>query len=128
MTEYYDRAGNKITLDQFASLMTQPEYVRIAKTKGPGWMVSTVWLGLDHSFGGIDGQSPLIFETMAFIGDDGGSEMLRATSEEDAKRNHDQMVAEIRRRHEPAVSPWPGVVGLVAIVLLVGFLGWLVLR
>lgn len=48
----------------------------VAQTRiGPQWVVSTVWLGLDHSFWA--NTPPLIFETMAFTDYRGGGEALR---------------------------------------------------
>src|SRR5258708_36842263 len=68
MAEYYDRQGRPMELMEWAKLHEDPEnrmsYKRIAETTLPnGRWVSTVWLGIDHSFGG---GPPLIFETMVF--------------------------------------------------------------
>ena len=56
-----------------------------------GKWVSTVWLGLDHSFG--EGP-PLIFETMVFPkkGDYGDLDMERYSTEEKSKIGHTKMV------------------------------------
>jgi hypothetical protein len=58
---YYDRAGNPITSAEWARRLANEQ--RVAETEVPGLWISTVWLGLDHSFGG---GRPLIFETMVF--------------------------------------------------------------
>jgi hypothetical protein len=61
-----------------------------------GWC-STVWLGIDHSFG--LGDRPLIFETMVFgwrMGSD--FDMDRYATEEEAKAGHYKMV---RRWNNP---------------------------
>ena len=55
--------------------------------------VSTVWLGMDHSFG--DGP-PLIFETMVF-GGELDQECDRYTTEEQAQQGHAAMVARVQR-------------------------------
>ena len=61
---YYDKAGNPITLEELMQL-NSPEYKRVAETTlEDGTWINTVWLGLDHAWGG-DGD-PLIFETMVF--------------------------------------------------------------
>lgn len=55
-----------------------------------GKWVSTVWLGLDHSFLGGD---PLIFETMVFESKGGDDvDMERYSTEEEALEGHKRMV------------------------------------
>jgi hypothetical protein len=53
-----------------------------------GGELSTVWLGLDHSFGA---GPPLIFETMVFGGPN-DEEQERYSTEEEAKAGHAAMV------------------------------------
>ena len=63
---YYDRQGQPITLRQWCQLSEDMAYKRVAEDyldDGHIW-VSTVWMGLNHSFG--PGE-PLIFETMVFV-------------------------------------------------------------
>jgi hypothetical protein len=63
---YYDRQGRPISLRRWAEFRDQDSYVRVAEDHLDDdhiW-VSTVWLGINHSFG--DGP-PLIFETMVFV-------------------------------------------------------------
>jgi len=66
---------------------------RVALTDiAPGVRVSTVFLGLDHSFGGM---RPLIFETLVF----GGAldqEMDRYSTRAEAIAGHERMVARVR--------------------------------
>jgi len=57
--------------------------------------VSTVFLGLDHSFGGSG--SPVLFETMV-VGGDLDGEQERYTTIEDAQQGHDRMVASVLRK------------------------------
>lgn len=62
------------------------------ETTKDGMWVSTVWLGLDHSFGS---GPPLIFETMVFDGLGGDSvndEQERYSNEAEALAGHEQMV------------------------------------
>jgi hypothetical protein len=60
---YYDKDGKPIDFIQYARLMENGEYRRVALTDvGNGFFVSTVWFGLDYSYGG----PPLVFETMVF--------------------------------------------------------------
>ena len=55
-----------------------------------GGMVSTVYLGIDHSFGG---GPPMIFETMVSPGKNGGCEleMCRYSTEEEAWAGHREL-------------------------------------
>src|SRR4051812_45017882 len=71
---YYDRKGAPIwDTVQWSELVSDPAYKRVALDYLPvpgvaadEAFVSTVWLGIDHSFG--YGGPPLIFETMVFAG------------------------------------------------------------
>lgn len=89
--DLYDRQGAPISMERFTELLSQASnYRRVAETQvGPFW-VSTVWLGLDHSFGS---GPPLIFETMVFAGDhdlgDGRErDCRRYTTEAEALEGH----------------------------------------
>lgn len=71
MSLWYDRKGNPLSFQTdeemraVEALLSDPQYKRVAETTLPdGTWVSTVWLGLDHSFGAKG--PPLIFETMVF--------------------------------------------------------------
>lgn len=97
MSEYYDRQGNPISVEESHRLIKEAsargeDYKRVSRTEIPGEhkdiSVSTVWLGLDHSFGDT---GPLIFETMVFGGRFDG-ECERYETEEDAVEGHDRMV------------------------------------
>jgi hypothetical protein len=55
--------------------------------------VSTVFLGLDHNFGDLFGL-PILFETMALVGDDSVAQDRYRTWAE-AEAGHDRMVAEV---------------------------------
>src|SRR5688500_10925875 len=56
--------------------------------------VSTVFLGLDHSFRSVG--RPILFETMVFGGDKGGEMELCSTWEE-AEKQHRQMVEQVKK-------------------------------
>lgn len=72
--DWLDRKGNPITIQEFGRLREDPRYHRIGHdfVGGAGTeadhvaAVSTVWLGLDHSW--LEQGPPLIFETMIFGG------------------------------------------------------------
>jgi len=62
---------------------------KIAHTGCSEWTVSTVFLGLDHSF--FEGGPPMIFETLVFGGSKDG-EMERYSTKEEALKGHERMV------------------------------------
>lgn len=65
-SRYYDRAGDPISVLEWIVHLDDFEYRRVAWDELPGGgSLSTVWMGLDHSFGR---GPPLIFETMEFAG------------------------------------------------------------
>lgn len=55
-----------------------------------GVMVSTVWLGLDHSY--TPGGRPKIFESMVFYKSYDELDMYRYTTEEEARLGHKMLV------------------------------------
>jgi len=63
------------------------------ETVAPGVDVSTVFLGLDHSFG--IGGPPLVFETMVFGGVN-DQDMDRYSTWEEAEAGHVAMVEKVR--------------------------------
>ena len=97
MSNYYDRKGNAITLEQWAEAREDKEQCRVAETTLPGYWISTVWLGLDYGFGD---DPKLIFETMVFpfnntrdkVTDWGELDMDRYSTEEEAIAGHKAMV------------------------------------
>lgn len=109
--DYYDRQGRLVDLWEWADLGADEAYKRVADTTlVDGTWISTIWLGLDHSWGK---GPPLIFETMVFpckgpsvgvaqlmadpsLGDDWREqECWRWPTEAAAITGHDQVVAKI---------------------------------
>jgi hypothetical protein len=92
MSEHYDRQGNPLTLMEWARrLEASPDQRHVAETTLPnGRWVSTVWLGLDHSFGS---GPPLIFETMVFPSKDemGDLDCERYSTEAEALAGHQRL-------------------------------------
>lgn len=89
MNDKFDKNGNPLSLFEWAKLMEDKEYKRVALTELPnGVRISTVWLGLDHSFGG---DKILIFETMVFGGEHDGN-MDRYSTLEEAQKGHEEFV------------------------------------
>ena len=64
---------------------------RVALTKMGDVEVSTVFLGIDHSFGG---GPPLLYETLVFGGPLDG-EMERYSTLQEAEAGHQRMVARV---------------------------------
>lgn len=92
---YFDREGKPITFRGWAERRSSDAAVRVASTLvGKVW-VSTVWLGMNHSF---TGGPPLIFETMSF-GDDDSELWDRYSTEPAALAGHDRVVAELAARY-----------------------------
>lgn len=90
---YFDREGKAISATELNQLYALPGYRRVARTqdmKLHGRQVSTVWLGLDHSF---ENGPPLIFETMVFSEDGETLDMTRTSTEMEAKIAHAEMCA-----------------------------------
>lgn len=104
----YDRQGKPITYRQWGKMHSDQVYKRVAETTIGDWWVSTVWLGMDHGFGFIEGDDrrPIIFETMPFYRNepsdahpalrDMDQEMWRYHTEAEAIAGHDQVCAHIR--------------------------------
>ncbi len=68
---------------------------RVAHTRVLGMCdVSTVFLGLDHAWGG---GPPLLFETMAFWHGEGGYEMHRCSTWLQAQEQHARMCDQVAR-------------------------------
>jgi hypothetical protein len=54
---YFDRQGKPIEMMDWAALHDDTAYRIIAQHWIRGWMVSTVWLGLDHGYGYLTGRT-----------------------------------------------------------------------
>jgi len=93
---WYDRQGQPLDADTANRLLGNMEYARVARTRitsasdpDTEWDVSTVWLGVNYSFG--EGP-PIIFETMVFGSGDGDQYMQRYSTEEQARAGHAETV------------------------------------
>lgn len=88
----YDRQGREISMVEWAELLADDDVRQVARTEmDDAVSVSTVWLGLDHSFGGT---RPLVFETMVF-GGPLDMEQERYSTEAEALLGHQLMVAKV---------------------------------
>lgn len=98
---YYDRSGNPISFRDWARLdawdreKNEHRYKVVKQEYVEHYWISTVWLGLDHSY--IDGP-PLIFETMVFNHDTNESDLdcERYSTEQQAIEGHARIVEKVR--------------------------------
>jgi hypothetical protein len=96
---YYDRQGQPMGLGDWAARFHDWEYRVVERDRIHGALVSTVWMGIDHSFGF---GPPLIFETMA--ADETGNDRpgwwdefsRRYSSEEEARVGHAEVLGQVR--------------------------------
>jgi hypothetical protein len=88
---FVDKLNNPITVEEFERLKSDQNYNKIGYIElSNGYRISTVWLGLDHSFGS---GPPLLFETMVFPKDSlSDLDCERYTTEEEARLGHELMV------------------------------------
>lgn len=93
----YDRQGKPIRYSEYVSLKYRSEdYLRIGLDEfGDGWTVSTVWLGIDHSY--LRQGPPIIFETMTFGGPMDSEVHGRYATERSARIGH-RIIATMYRR------------------------------
>ncbi len=95
---YFDRDNDRITMGEWSVLFGRGEsYRRIRVDELGKWMVSTVWLGLDH--GELNGHRQ-IFETMVFHeeADDGEGHLTqRYATEAEARDGHADIVSKLAR-------------------------------
>jgi len=101
--EMYDRNGRPIDMATFNQLLMDYAYRCVALTTVGPYVVSTVWLGLDHGWG-RQGGPPVIFETMVFAADDWEGDtgrlrefdMTRYCTEGEAEAGHEATVLLVR--------------------------------
>lgn len=101
---YYDRQGKPMEMLDWAAKHSDFDYKVIAQHWVRGWMVSTVWLGIDHGFG--MSAAPILFETMIFPpGDEAGDHGImseeycdRYPTEAAAHAGHDRALSWLREK------------------------------
>jgi hypothetical protein len=92
MTDKFDKNSKPLKLMEWAKLVEDKDYKRVAEITLPdGKWISTVWLGLNHNWG--EGK-PLIFETMVFPSKSDLSELDidRYSTLEEAQKGHEEFV------------------------------------
>ena len=88
-------------LERWAHWMADPHARRVAWTVVGDWTVSTVFLGISHSFG----LPPVLWETMVFGPEPWSGASWRYTSHDAALAEHDQIAEHLRRGGSPAGFP-----------------------
>ena len=91
---YYDRNGNRIEMMKYCKLFSDKSYQILKQEILPnGDKVSTVWLGIDHSFALDEFHKPIIFETMIFSDNqEYDTYCERYSTEEEAMEGHKRFV------------------------------------
>ena len=94
---YYNRLGEKITDEEFGELSRDIDYKTIGRDKVENFLISTIWLGIDHSFNFSEEKVPLLlFETMVFLDNDpSGCYQERYTTEAEAIMGHNKIKEKI---------------------------------
>ena len=116
MEIYYDLDGLPMSWDQWAEMWTRKNAARSKDADGHSRpeddptrigedeigeaLVSTVWLGMDHGYGG---GPPIIFETMIFGGEH-DQFRERYCTKESALANHNRIVAALRAGESPELQ------------------------
>lgn len=89
---HFDREGNPISIDRWAELHKDMEYVKVAydDTACEGISISTVWTG----FAVLPDSEKGLFETLVYVGAD--HFIVRHSTEDEARKVHADLVAAFR--------------------------------
>ncbi len=96
----YPNTSQNEALNAWAKDLENDDYKRVGWTEVNEVKISTVWIGLDHSFG--IGEKPLIFETMIFGGIHNGYQE-RYSTEEEAQEGHQRAVQMVKEDNEKGI-------------------------
>ena len=100
---YYDKQGKQISINEWENLIIDPNYKIIKQNVVDGFLVSTVWLGIDHAF--FPGTlKPIIFETMIFGDKNEELDVKRASTIEEALEDHKSMLKRIKNRSKRIIK------------------------
>jgi hypothetical protein len=102
MINKFDRDGKPISLSNWTAKLENDHYRQVAWTEVGDYRVSTIWLGLDYSFGG---NNPLIFETVVFDGYSKNIFQFRHSTEEEALEGHARVIAQLEANVENVTLP-----------------------
>jgi len=95
---YYDKDGLEIDVDEWTELFSDKQYQIIQQDKIGNNFISTVWLGLNHSW---NGGGIKIFETMVFNdSEEIEQDMERYETEAEAIRGHERFLEKYTNREQ----------------------------
>lgn len=97
-SRYYNRDGKPIDVDKWTTLFSDRKYQVLKQTRVDDWLVSTVWLGLNHAWGG---GPPIIFETLILSDNDGEVDGTRYSTEAEALKGHKRFVKQALNKKRP---------------------------
>jgi hypothetical protein len=89
MERFYDLDGRLIAEEEWLKLHSDMAYRTVCLDVFGSVRISTVWLGIDHSFGSAP---PTIFETMVFGDPECNGMCWRYETIEEARRGHAEVV------------------------------------
>lgn len=91
---YYNKQGKQINIDVQKVLIMDKDYHEIGRTKKDGYLISTIWTGMDLSMD----NSKVIFETMIFEGEKWNDLYCqRYSTLEEAKKGHRYAVRNLKK-------------------------------
>lgn len=97
---FYDKQGKPLAIERADELLGDMKYKQVALDKIGPYVVSTVWLGVDH--GWDRDRPPVIFETMVFgphyIGE---IDVTRYRTEDEARTGHEEVCTLVRATYQP---------------------------
>ena len=91
---YYDRKGEEIDVMRFGNLCEDYQYRKVKEDIIGKYIVSTRWLGIDHSCSYLKKSPPVIFESIIFCEDMKAPlyrEMKRYATEQVALDGHNEL-------------------------------------
>ena len=89
------RQPHSATTEEWGEFWINPNNRRVAFDEVGDFQISTVFLGIDHSYGN---GPPVLFETMIFDGDNFLDYQERCATWEQAEQMHQQAIAWVKAR------------------------------
>ncbi len=111
MSKYYLKKDHTYIPCSLRRWSDQLEYMHrtntkhVARDEVNGRLISTVWIGLDHSFQ-LNSEHPLVFETMIFDDITTGDElyMERYTTWQEAEEGHKKAIEWVKANYPQTIT------------------------